>query len=226
MRKIFCVLLFLSICGCTYHWQSRDPITPMTYHAAPYRSADSVGKLRRLAMMPVELKSYSGKYDSEEDHEAAVLRHEEACERFLTERKGYEIVVVRDKEGKWPSGVFESSEYENTQDLYQRWRAETAEKHTESVIKKIGSALNVDGVLVVRIKEPKPWGIIEGLLNIAFVNIPLVYNIATPDVGAWIYETTTGQLVWRTESSNIEGRRSVIDLFRDLENAVPHQLIK
>jgi hypothetical protein len=231
MKNIFFVLLSLTICGCTYHSQSKDPIAPVTYKATPYRSADSVGKLRRLVLMPVKIKSYKGKYVSVKDQEAAALSYEDACANFLTEKKGYEIVVVRDTDGKWRRGLFEDSGYDNIQDLYQKWHEEKAEKHTASVIQKIGGALNVDGVLVIRIKERKPWGGIEGILNIALMNLPLFYNIVSPNIGAWIYETATGRLVWREEHSIFgseitTARASLISLFADLENAVPRQLIK
>jgi hypothetical protein len=238
MRTLFLILLSLMIHGCTYHWQSKDPITPVTYKDSPYRAADSVGKLRRLALMPVEIKSYAAKYAYEKEQEAAqeaaALSYEDACARLLSEKKGYEIVVVMDADGKWQSSLFENSGYNNIQDLYQKWHKETAEKHTTSVIQNIGRALNVDGVLVIRIKERKPWGVTEGTLNIALVNIPLFYSIASPDLGAWIYETATGRRVWREEHSigNEAGvgtttvTVSLISLFADLENAVPHQLIK
>ncbi len=230
MRNIFFVLLLLTICGCTYHSQSKDPIAPVTYKATPYRSADSVGNLRRLVLMPVKIKAYKGKYDSAKDQKAAALSYKNACAHFLTEKKGYEIVVVSDTDGKWRSSLFENSGYDNIQDLYQKWHKEKAEKHTASVIQKIGGALNVDGVLVIRTKERKPWGAIEGILNITLMNIPLFYSLASPDIGAWIYETAKGRLVWREEHSTfgIETTRAsdLIRLFADLENAVPRQLIK
>jgi hypothetical protein len=231
MRNTYIVLLFFTIYGCAYHSQSKDPVTPATYKAASYRSADSVGKLRRLALMPVEIKSYKGKYVSVKDEAAAALSYEDACAHFLTGKKGYEIVVVRDKDGKWRSGLFENSGYGTIQDLYQKWHKETVEKNTAPDIQKIGHALNVDGVLVLRIKERKPWGVTAGILNIALMNIPLFYNMASPNIGAWIYETATGRLVWREEhstfgSETIPATDSLTNLFADMENAVPRQLIK
>lgn len=230
MRNILFVLLFLTICACTYHSQSKDQVAPVTYKSKPYRSADSLGKLRRLALMPVEIKSYRDKYVSVKDHAAAAVSYEDACANFLTEKKGYEIVVARNADEKWRSGLFEDSGYNNIQDLYQKWHKEAADMQASSVIQKIGGALNVDGVLVIRIKERKPWGLTEGLLNIALINIPLFYNVASPNIGAWIYETATGRLVWREERSIFGNEAatatdSLISLFADLENAVPRQLI-
>lgn len=232
MRNIFFVLLSLTICNCTYHYQSQDPLTPVTYETPLYRSADSVGILRRLALLPMEIKSYKGgKYEAANDQEAAALIYEGACANFLTEKKGYEIVVVRDADKKWRSELLKNSGYDNIQDLYQEWRQGTAEKHTAMVIQKLGRALNVDGVLVIWVKQEKPWGLTEGILNIVLIDIPLFYHMASPDIGAWIYETSTGRLVWREEYSLFDvvdtiTTDSVINLFTDLQNAIPQQLLK
>lgn|GEM_PF-1129924 len=232
MRNLFIVLLSVTICSCTYHTQSKDPVAPVTYEATQYREANSVGNLRRLAVMPVELKPYKGKYSCEKDQEAAALNYENACIKFLTEKKGYEIVVVRDSEEKWRSELLSDARYSSIKDLCQMWHKEIAKGNTVSVIQKIGRALNVDGVLVVQIKERKPWGVADALLNLALLDIPLFYNIASPEVSAWIYETATGRLIWREERSIvITGNESVntdslISIFEELENALPRQLIK
>lgn len=238
MRNLFFILLSLIICGCSYNWQSDDPISPVTYEATSYRSANSVGKLRRLVLMPLEMKSYEGKYASEKDQEAGVLRFEDACASLLTEKKGYDIIIVREADGKWQSDLFEDPRYDTIQDLYQKWHNESAAKHSEEVIQEIGRALDVDGLLVVRINERKTteeWNVGELLLDIALMNLPLFYNIVSPNVGAWIYETDTGRLVWRknySSESMVPGSEGttpeyyINGLFADLENAVPRQLIK
>jgi hypothetical protein len=232
MRNLFFVLLSVTICSCTYHSQSKNPVVPISYEATQYRKANSVGNLRRLAVMPIEIKPYKGKYSCAKDQEAATLNYENAYTKFLNEKKGYEIVAVRDSEEKWRSELLSDSKCSNIKELCQKWHKDIEEGNTVSVIKKIGRTLNVDGVLVVHIKERKPWGVTEGLLNIALLDIPLFYNIFSPEIGVWIYGTATGQLIWREERSIfITGDESVttdslISLFADLENAVPQQLTK
>jgi hypothetical protein len=230
MKNIFLVLLSLAFFSCTYHSQSKAPVTPVTYNTAQYRGEASVGKLRCLALMPVEIKSYKGKYISLKEQEATAQSYGDACGNFLINEKGYEIVVVRDIDGKWQNDLIEKSGYDNIQDLYKKWHKKSGEKHAVSDIHKIGQALNVDGVLVIQIKERKPWGITQALLNIALMNIPLFYKIGSPTIGTWIYETTTGRVVWSQEYSDIDQEDEVsfsyIKLFADLENAVPRQLIE
>jgi len=231
VRHLFFVFLFVTIVGCTYHSESKEPVAPVTYEGTQYRKASSVGHLRRLAIMPVEIKPYKGKYSSTKDQEAAELSYENACIKFLTEKKGYEIVAVRDAEEKWRSELLSDSRYSSIRDLYQKWHQEIGKGDATSVIQKIGRALNADGVLVVRLKERKPWGGLDGILNIALMDIPLFYRLISPDIGAWIYETATGRLVWSEEHSIFGGdpskvSNSLISLFAELENAVPRQLIK
>lgn len=234
MRNVSFFVMLLALYGCSYHSQTKDPITPVTYKDTPYRAANSIGKLRRLAVMPIEIESYNGKYASEKEQEAAALSYQETVAKFMIEKKGYEIVVVRDEDGKWQDDLLGTPGHDNIKDLYQKWHKEPADKHTTSVIQKVGRALHIDGVLVIRIKERKPWGVTEMILNIALLDIPLFYAIASPNIGAWIYEVSTGRLVWREEHSadtaifGLPGTTTdfLISLFANLENAVPHQLIK
>lgn len=229
MRNLYLVLVILVMCGCTYHSQTEEPVTPLTYEAPQYRSVNSIGNLRRLALMPIEITYYKGKYDSAKEQLTVALSYEVACANYLTNDKGYEIVVLREVDEKCRNGLLENVECICNQELYQKWGKMTAKKKTASVIQEIGRMLNVDGIIVIWIEEQKPWTW-EAVLNIALMNIPLIYEIISPNIGAWIYETATGQLVWSEKhsiepgvSSNLE---NLVNLFADLENAVPRQLIK
>jgi hypothetical protein len=190
--------------------------------------------------MPIELKSYKGKYDSEKDQLAVALIYENRCANYLATKKGYEIVILRDLDEKCRNGLLKNVEYICNQELYQKWKKTTAKKKTASIIQEIGRALNVDGILVIWIKErrfPEESGqewwrtSLYAGLNVALLMTPIWYSQFAPDVGAWIYETATGQLVWREAHSpsadmgpNASDR--LVNLFTDLENAVPRQLIK
>ncbi len=235
MKKLFFLWLSFTIGGCSYHTPSKGPVTPFTYKETPYRSAESVGNLRRLALMPIEIESQKRGEGSAENEAAAAASYEDACVTFLTEKKGYEIVVFRQADGALQEGVLADSGYSNIQEFSRKMREGAEDARRAELIHRIDAALHVDGLLVVRIKERKPWGTAEGLLNIALLNVPLFYTIASPNIGAWIYETATGRLVWRLEyssaASSSYGERmtaaeSVFRLFADLDNAVPRQLIQ
>ncbi len=239
MRKLLLILLIFVMCGCRYHSQTDDPVTPVTYEALQYRSESSIGNLRRLALMPTELKSYKGKYDSEKNQLTAALSYEDACANFLTDEKGYKIVVLRDVDEKCKNGLLENVECICNQDLYQKWKKSSVKKKTTSAIQEMGTALNVDGILVIWNKERQDLDDWEqlwkaglfALSNIPLLFTPIYYYTMTPDIGAWIYETATGELVWSavdslypSETFHDSGR--IVNLFTDMENAVPRQLIK
>lgn len=232
-NKLF-VLFFIITCGCSYHSESETPKKPMTYSETSYRSPNSIGLLRRLVMMPLVHEPFDGEYESSIDQKNAALKFRNACVDYLMNKKGYEIVAVEDNDGKWESEGKENLDDESLKDLYQMWLREAAGKHTQPVIQKIGRSFKADGVLVVWVKELKPWGTMAGLLNITLLNAPLFYNIASSNIGAWIYESSSGQLVWSEERSTFGMQEAVItpdiatvvSLFADMENAVPHQLTK
>ena len=240
MRYIFYLLIALAIYGCTYHSQSEEPKTPVSYKETPYRSSNSIGLLRRLVIMPVAHEPYKDEYTSVKEQEAAAQSFQKVCADFLTDIKGYEILTIKDVGGEWDwdrigyNNNAESPESSNLNNLYQQWHEETAGKHTEQVIQKIGRTLNADGVVVMWVKEREAWDAIDGILNIAFMNAPLFYNLGYPNIGAWIYETSSGQLVWSAKHSTfgeVEGTSTsnmnhVVNLFVNMENAVPSQLTK
>jgi len=236
MNKTLLVVLLFALFGCTYHSQTKDPVTPITYTSTPRRSITSVGILKSLALMPVELKAFEGKYSSVKNQVAAACGYATISASYLRENKGYQIIIVGNSEGSWNFLLFKNTSPAQIDEWLQQWHSESGGNHSAELVQTIGKRLNVDGVLVVKVVERKPWNTFDGLLNIALMNIPLFYNIAKPVAGAWIYETATGKIVWSEEHSGLaQGVDSglgsdqpfpITDLFYDLDNAIPHQLIE
>lgn len=237
MSKILLILLLFALFGCTYHSQTKAPLTPVTYTTTPRRSVSSIGLLRRLALMPVELNAFDGKYSSVRNQVAAACRYATISATYLRKNKGYEILIVGNSEGSWNFPLFENTRPAQIVEWSRQWQAESGEKHSAELIKKIGELLNVDGVLVVKVEERKPWNTFDALLNIALMDIPLFYNMAKPVAGAWIYETATGKIVWSEEHSGLALRGvdtglgsdqplPITELFYDMDNAIPHQLME
>jgi len=227
MRGISLILAFFTMFGCTREWRSNDAVTPITYTAELHRSANSLGRLRHLALMPFSIEFGKDTFSSHNDEEAAAENLQAACTDFLTKKKGYEITLVRNLEELQRDGILNDPKDDRSGDLYRKWRREAGAALTAAVIQKIGRKLNVDGVLVIHIKESRPWGIVDALLNLALLNIPLFYMISTTNSGAWIYETTSGRLVWSYEYREDKASAdSLMKLFTEIDNAVPRQLIK
>ena len=238
MRYVLFFLIITVGCGCTYHFESEETKNPVSYQQTPYRSKKSIGLLRRLVIMPIVHEPYKDEYKSFTDQKAAAQKFQDACVKYLSNDKGYEIIVINDLGGKWIKTNLEINDREECKEkadinhLYQLWHSEKAGKHSEQVIKKISNELNVDGVVVIRVKEVTGWSVFDGILNIALMNAPLFYNLATPNIGAWIYEGASGQLVMSIEQStwgdpdSAPSISQVVNLFVDMENAVPSQLTK
>jgi hypothetical protein len=233
MKKIV-LLVFLLLSGCSYHWQSESQITPISYDAPSHRRATSIGKLRRLVLMPVELEACEGKHDSIRK-KARISEYTRFCESLLTAERGYEVLVVSDGADTATEPLQNSAYITVPQNLFEDWSREPVKEHSSSLVQKIGTRLNVDGLVVIWIKERKPWNYIDGLINLALANIPLFYNIATTDRGVWIYETASGQLVYRAESccefvdqspDQSQSKACLASLLMNLENAVPRQLTR
>lgn len=217
------LLLAVTLTACTYHSQTTEPVIPATYQQTSLRPPESVGHLRRLILLPVEIIPYEGQFSSPQEQDSAALSYENACTRFLSHDKGYEVLQLRESDGRWRDAA--------TKELYRQWDKTPKGTETTSTAQAIGAMLNADGVLLIRVKLQKPWGFGKGILNIALMNIPLFYSIAAPNIGAWIYEAASGRIVWQEEHSigleeNTEVVPALLNLFADLENAVPHQLIK
>jgi hypothetical protein len=239
MKKLFLVFFLATMCGCTYHFQSREPVTAASYKAPSYPDPDSVGRLRRLVLMPVEIKSYEGRHDSPKDQTDTALRYESACYGYLTDKKGYDVVRTRDDNGIWNSGMLSTSGYGGIEALNARWREARTGEEKASIIREISRAFGADGVITIQIRELKPWGFAEALLNIAFMDIPLFYRVISPNIKVCIYQGVSGRLVWRQAQAGfmqVEGKDTprrrwsasgnLVPLLEDLQNAVPPQLLK
>lgn len=100
------------------------------------------------------------------------------------------------------------------------------------MVQEIGRVMKVDGLVVIRYKERRQWNAFDGILNIALMNIPLFYRFSAANMGAWIFETNSGRMVWRTEQAGDFGMHEgspgseLNILFYNMENAVPLQLIE
>ncbi|MGD9365652.1 MAG: hypothetical protein PVH87_08155 [Desulfobacteraceae bacterium] len=223
------ILVLLS--ACTYHAGPDGPVTPVSYPMPPHRNADSIGILRRLAIMPMDIIPLSGPNSSEPDLTRRAVNYETECANYLSSVKGYEVVLARNVENDWRQWLSAEDGYGSDREAYRKWRSGAEQERTRSVVGKIGRAMQVDGIIVMRMKERKPWNAFDGILNIALMNIPLVVLMSKSNIGAYIFETDSGRMVWRTEQSTfgseeISYGRALTGLFFDMENAVPRQLIE
>lgn len=224
--RIITILIInaLLLFGCSYHWQTQENVPTRSYEETVFLSNDSIGRLRRLAFVPIELNTYRTKekgYKSFNLNKFS-LSLEKDVKNYLEKSKGYEVIAISDNQELWDSR------------LASRWENSSRKDIKEKVIQEIGALLNVDGVLVITAKELEPWDAADGIMNIFMMNIPLFSRIGKPSIGAWIYESTNGKLVWSEEKSTFGDAHTstrvhssdLISLFNDLANAIPKLLIE
>lgn len=227
------MILFVSILlsACTYHAGPDGPVTPVSYPMPPHRQADSIGILRRLAIMPMDIIPLSDPKPPEADLTQRAIHYETECANYLSSKKGYEVVLARNFENEWRQWLSAEDGDGGYREVYRKWRSGAEKERTRSVVGKIGHAMQVDGIIVLRMKERKPWNAFDGVMNIALMNIPLVVLMSKSNIGAYIFETASGRMVWRTEQSTFGSEKisyghALTGLFFDMENAVPRQLIE
>lgn len=200
-RSLLIVLGLLA--GCASEWRTEAPVVPATYQAPSHRSTISVGRLSRLAVMPVDVQL---ECDAPEQTRMACearrvrLRQElqAAVTAYLITQKGYEARAVADAVP--PAGA--------------------------AAMREAGQRLGVDGVVIVQRWIAKPWSTAKGILNVFTLNIPLFRALNALNLRIAIYATVSGQLVWQQELKG-EETADAVDLtpaLGDLENAVPPQL--
>lgn len=221
----------LLLCGCASEWQADQPAKPVTYRVPAYRAERKVGNLRRLAIVPVRVHRV-GMF--------SIVTHSERTEAhavydaasYLSEKKGYDVVPVVDKDGVWRPEVLFTTEYGSVDDLKEAWERASTKEEIAAAAKKIGRALNVDGVVSVWWEDydaeagglllPLFWGVVN---IFPLFNAPLYYALLHTHAEAVIYETFSGRVIWRNKfSGDFESEPSIAGFFENLENAIPAQL--
>ena len=200
----FMLPVFLS--ACVREWRTPEPVTPSTYQAAPVRSATSVGRLVRLAVLTPELHMISADKERAEpkfQQEEARLRTnlQDDVVSYLVKEKGYDARAVN----------------------------EVASARDATTLHALGTRLGVDGIVLLERWVTTPWTTARALSNLALLNAPLISALRKPYFRAAIFETASGRQVWNTElSGEHPGQPKILvpqeAVFGNLENAIPPQL--
>jgi hypothetical protein len=229
----FLFLTALFLFGCANEWRAEQPIKPTTYRLPAYRSEQSVGNLRKLAVLPARIRRVGTFSIANQDERwEAGLAYDAAG--YLSREKGYDAVAVVDDNGAWRPEWIVKTEYGPIENLQEIWEAAASEEDVAAAVSTIGRALNVDGVVSTWLEEYDPGstagGALWGMTNIFLLNAPLMYMIMHTNAEAVIYETYSGQPIWRSKLSGDVERKiqpSVVRaFFENLENAIPARLAK
>ena len=138
IRLLPALLAVTTLWGCAYHWQTREPVPTRTYEAPKHRSPESLGKLRRLALLPVEFQTY------DENRSGFRQTLQKECAEYLVEKKGYDVTLLGNSAGADQKDEPIDADDTSEGDLAKRWREAKTSEDKAAVIREIGGAVGVD----------------------------------------------------------------------------------
>ena len=140
--SIFCFIIIIS--ACSYHSETEDPVQAISYTSNTTRKASSVGKLRRLAFLPVEVIAYNGRYQTPSNLLSATKAYEKQCLDYLTQVKGYDVIIIRDSDPEWAYTILKKNGFKNLKKLFDSFPKSVLEKQGSTIIQVIGRNLGTD----------------------------------------------------------------------------------
>lgn len=234
-RSITAILTLALLPACATDWHAQRGTVPTTYELPSSRANRSVGNLRRLAVLPLRVDRVTvfavwTKASRQEAGEA----YDGLC-GYLTETKGYEVVRVVDPDGSWRAEAVATPEFGTIEQLVQSWTGAEGDAARAAAMHRLGQVLRVDGILAAWTQEyATDVGFLEGtglgVANILLLNLPLLYFLQHAYAEAVVYETASGEPVWRRRLSGPSEGKSARGvwptLLEDLENAIPVQFLE
>lgn len=243
MRRVFrygALLLFLFCQGCSSHfWQVSRDITPISYQAAEEGVKRTVGKLRRLVILPVRYERNRVIFEgnpTEGQKKGTARTVLLKVKEHLVDWKGYEVVLLEMYEDIYPEklGLTPDAVAKDIAALTD-WARSAADgqpppPEISAMAAEIGRPLNCDGVLVIQGHSR--------FCNAGYIATLLTASLAWPvwwacndyEIRADLFEVATGRIVWRSMVSQFDDlwekpEFAVGSAFSRLEPALPAAVI-
>lgn len=213
-----------SACTSTDLWTAKRDVVPVTYEIGKDPVKRSVGRLRRLVVLPIALEDRNPDGLSEQFYPDDWVTQTKAMllvatSGFLVERLGYEVTAL-DRLNK--SSFTESTNRAIA--VLTSWSATAPDgasspPDVKAAVAALGAAFRADGVLVIQgyIKKASAEAFMAVFLT-AGMAWPLLYADHQKELHADIYEVASGQMVWRHKQ---EGDFADEGLLTPLEPALP-----
>ncbi len=235
MKRIAYIILcqsFLFCFACSSKvWQDSREITPISYRASAQQSGKSVGKLRRLAILPIGFDwNYNiaeGKPSKVDEnlYKRALLS---SAKDILRSQKGYEMIDPEIYKDVYAEKLrISENEMGDITNVLTAW-AKTSDNGTlppeliRSMVSKLGRSLNVDGLLVIQGHSHFCNGGFLMTVLTASLAFPVLLICNDYELRADVYEVASGRIVWRNLIHGLDERDLVIEsLFFPIEEATP-----
>jgi len=242
---LLCVQACLLLAGCAA-WQTEKPVTPSSYQKSREQVPRNVGKLRRLAVLPIHqtAPSVCGIGNSEIDISPGIPVP--GATEFLTTQRGYELIPLDpERYRQW----LDSSSNQAFLKEIAEWSTETSADTppgplTESLVEYARTGDNADGLLVffTHYSCDRANPALRALFGISTAGIsefvPGPIQNVHPTYRVAILEAATKRPVWRVAMPDpwlaTRARSPLFDkkmsypeiLFEDLEPAIPKLLTR
>lgn len=218
------VALALGACATTHTTQEGREAEPITYRAAPDALGRTVGNLRRLLVLPLQLDASPERDKCLEPCDPDALREaiQRQAERYLVDWKGYEVLAP---------GAGHAAQAAALREALKRGDAQ-GQASAAALVRELGRAAEVDGVVLVEGSarflskaETASWYYTFAL------SIPFSMARLGSRLEARIFSTATGELVWGS-GLRVGGSPEAFHgdygegLFSPIERALPEVMIE
>lgn len=217
------ILLVFDIYGCSTTWQTATPPEAKTYIATQDQLSRSVGKLRRLLILPAAVKTKDCPGNPSDNELSDILY--KATGRYLCDWKGYEVLFQNTKSeenlkqfvtrlGEWQEG-----------DVGDGFPSQT----DCITLKKIANEAQVDGIVIIHGKI-YCLNVIDITLYFMIIGMPnWGRKLFDENLSAGIYEAKHGRLIWKhhinvlhpSVGGGTDPSTWATRLFSNIENAIP-----
>lgn len=234
--------------GCAA-WKTAEPVSPSSYQVSRSHIPRTVGKLRRLAILPIAQQPPHACRSTSNGEAAIALPLGDAGDAalFLSKQKGYEIVSLAAE--RYPAWLDNSVNQEFVSEVIA-WSAQTRDDAPigpllSSLAEQVGEGERVDGILLLHVEDSCARANTAGrtLLGIASLGASEVLvdpklQEVFPVYRAAIIETAGKRPAWRNTVDmawsglrvyfSLSGKAKPFSeyLFEDLEPAVPKMLTR
>ncbi|HEY5672162.1 MAG TPA: hypothetical protein VIR78_00485 [Malonomonas sp.] len=227
LSGILLLAIFFGTTGCSSQWTAKSSPQARTYSAPTDQIERTVGKLRRLLLLPVIIQTKDCPKTPTDDQLSKTLQA--AVGPYLANWKGYEVVEWEDTDQLEPQLLLRLGDGQ-TKKGKENFPLETERKALMALV----AEAQIDGILVIK-GDLKCLNAIDVLLYFMIVGMPnWAHKISGKNLSAGIYSAHDGRLVWLSYIHVLPpavggGSASAYwanSLFREIENAVPEVLLE
>ncbi len=230
-RLSLLVILTLVLTACATTWQTEQPVTPSSYQTTRERIPRTVGKLRKLMVLPIRRnapKVCRGDGEITIDYDDANYT---AAAEYLATQKGYEVMRLDTaRNAAWLNPEQNRDSLLEITEWFGKKNAHAIPGPlTGELLRNIRTADAADGLLIFVVqmdckKANTPMRTINAVLSLGISELPYDYDAFLPRVifRISILETAESRPVWgKYHSRDWSGKTDEEYLFEDLEPAVP-----